>query len=80
MKRALISSLLLSAVIVAAPVLSTSALAEPAQQTQPAAKSRAEVKAELAAARRNGDTQAVNSLSYPQLLPYQAKHAQKRAG
>jgi hypothetical protein len=42
-------------------------------------KSRAEVKAELASARRAGDLDAVNSLSYPQLRPYQERHAQLRA-
>jgi hypothetical protein len=70
MKNALISGLVLSALLATAPAFAQSAYG---------AKSRAEVKAELASARRAGDLDAVNSLSYPQLRPYQERHEQQRA-
>ncbi|WP_250527054.1 DUF4148 domain-containing protein [Caballeronia sp. GAWG2-1] len=70
MKSTLIGGLLISALFATAPAFAQSAYG---------AKSRAEVKAELASARRAGDLEAVNALSYPQLRPYQERHAQVRA-
>ncbi len=69
MKKAWIGGLVVSALMATAPAFAQSAYGT---------KSRAEVKAELASARRAGDLDAVNSLSYPQLRPYQEKHAQLR--
>jgi hypothetical protein len=69
-KNTLIGGLLLSALLATAPAF--------AQSTY-AGKTRAEVKAELASARSAGDLDAVNALSYPQLRPYQERHAQLRA-
>ena len=69
-KHTLIGGLVLSALLAAAPAF--------AQSTY-GGKTRAEVKAELASARRAGDLDAVNALSYPQLRPYQERHAQLRA-
>ena len=69
MKSTLISGLVLSALLATAPAFA---------QSNYAGKSRAEVKAELASARRAGDLDPVNSLSYPQLRPYQERHAQLR--
>jgi hypothetical protein len=66
----LIGGLLLSALLATAPAF--------AQSTY-GAKTRAQVKAELASARSAGDLDAVNALSYPQLRPYQERHAQLRA-
>ncbi|WP_321801518.1 DUF4148 domain-containing protein [Caballeronia sp. J97] len=70
MKNALIGGLLLSTLLATAPAFAQSAYA---------GKTRAEVKTELANAQRAGDLDAVNSLSYPQLRPYQERHAQLRA-
>jgi hypothetical protein len=70
MKKALIGGLVMSALLATAPVFA---------QSSPVAKSRAQVKAELDSARRAGDLEPVNSLSYPQLRPYQERHAQLRA-
>ncbi|KMY86042.1 hypothetical protein BUMB_04609 [Candidatus Paraburkholderia calva] len=70
MKNAVIGSVLISALLAAAPAFAQSAYG---------GKTRAEVKAELASARRAGDLDPVNSLSYPQLRPYQERHAQLRA-
>ena len=70
MKNALLGGLVLFALLPTAPAFA---------QTTSVGKSRAEVKAELASARRAGDLDAVNSLSYPQLRPYQERHAQLRA-
>lgn len=67
MKRTLCIGLVMSALLAASPVFAQSAYG---------VKSRAEVKAELASARRAGDLDAVNALSYPQLRPYQERHAQ----
>jgi hypothetical protein len=69
-KNTLIGGLLLSALLATAPAF--------AQSTY-GGKTRAEVKAELASARRAGDLDAVNALSYPQLRPYQERHEQLRA-
>ncbi|BBU30247.1 hypothetical protein BTHE68_39810 [Burkholderia sp. THE68] len=69
MKNTLIGGLVLSALLATAPAFAQSTFA---------GKSRAEVKAELATARSAGDLDAVNSLSYPQLRPYQERHAQLR--
>jgi hypothetical protein len=77
MKRALINGLLISALLAAAPVFADN-LAQPASPNV-TGKTRAEVKAELATARRNGDLEAVNDRTYPQLLPYQQRHAQLAA-
>jgi hypothetical protein len=71
MKNTLISGLLVSALLAAAPAFA---------QSSYGGKSRAEVKAELASARRAGDLDAVNALSYPQLRPYQERHEHMRAG
>ncbi|SAK60073.1 hypothetical protein AWB80_02550 [Caballeronia pedi] len=70
MKNMLIGGLVLSALLATAPAFAQSTFV---------GKSRAEVKAELATARSAGDLDAVNSLSYPQLRPYQERHAQLRA-
>lgn len=70
MKNTLIGGLLVSALLATAPAFA---------QSSYAGKSRAEVKAELASARRAGDLEPINSLSYPQLRPYQERHAQLRA-
>jgi|GEM_PF-1456463 len=70
MKNTLIGGLVLSALLATAPAFAQSTFA---------GKSRAEVKAELATARSAGDLDAVNSLSYPQLRPYQERHAHLRA-
>jgi protein involved in sex pheromone biosynthesis len=67
MKRALISSLLIV-------VLASSASAF-AQSSNVAPRTRAEVKAELTAARNSGELDAIRSDSYPQLLPYQTAKA-----
>jgi hypothetical protein len=67
-KTTLIGGVLLSALLAAAPAFAQSAYA---------GKTRAEVKAELANARSAGDLDAVNALSYPQLRPYQERHAQQ---
>jgi hypothetical protein len=69
-KNTLIGGLVLSALLAAAPAFA---------QTTSVSKTRAQVKAELASARSSGDLDAVNSLSYPQLRPYQERHAQLRA-
>jgi Domain of unknown function (DUF4148) len=85
MKRALFYTLILSATLSTAPAFAQ----DTTQANQPAAAtleqvpftgvSRAEVKAELARARRNGDLQPQIAENYPQLLPYQAVHAQQAA-
>ncbi|KMQ81119.1 hypothetical protein BPMI_03055c [Candidatus Burkholderia pumila] len=69
MKNTLISGLVLSALLAATPAFA---------QTSYGGKSRTEVKAELASTRRADDFDAVNSLSYPQLRPYQERHAQQQ--
>ncbi|KIG10135.1 DUF4148 domain-containing protein [Caballeronia concitans] len=70
MNRSLTIGIVVSALLAAAPAF--------AQSTY-GAKSRAEVKAELATARRAGDLDPINQLSYPQLRPYQQRHAELRA-
>jgi hypothetical protein len=70
MKNVWIGGVVLSALLATAPAFAQSAYA---------VKSRAEVKAELSSARRAADLEPVNSLSYPQLRPYQERHAQVRA-
>lgn len=67
MKRALIGSLLIVA-------LASSASAF-AQSSNVAPRTRADVKAELIAARNSGALDTVRSESYPQLLPYQTAKA-----
>ena len=67
MKRALIGSLLMV-------VLASSASAF-AQSSNVAPRTRADVKAELIAARNSGELDAIHSESYPQLLPYQTAKA-----
>ncbi|SAK82884.1 hypothetical protein AWB81_04167 [Caballeronia arationis] len=77
MKRALINGLLISALVAAAPAFADEVVQSPGAVTASVTgKTRAEVKAELATARRNGDLEAVNDRTYPQLLPYQQRHAQ----
>ncbi|SAK73101.1 hypothetical protein AWB75_03960 [Caballeronia catudaia] len=70
MKKMLISGLVMSALLATVPAFA---------QSTSVGKTRAQVKAELASARSTGDLDAINSLSYPQLRPYQERHAQLRA-
>lgn len=70
MKRTLSVAVVVSALVGASPVFAQSAYG---------AKSRAQVKAELTSARRAGDLDAVSQLSYPQLRPYQERHAEAQA-
>ncbi|WP_250453928.1 DUF4148 domain-containing protein [Caballeronia sp. ATUFL_M2_KS44] len=70
MNRSLTIGIVVSALLATVPAFAQSAYG---------AKSRAEVKAELATARRAGDLDAINQLSYPQLRPYQQRHAELRA-
>ena len=68
MKRALINSLLVAAaVVVSAPVFAQAVTSDTSHS-----RTRAEVKAELIAAQRSGEYQAirVDADSYPQLIPY----------
>ncbi|WP_327019664.1 DUF4148 domain-containing protein [Burkholderia sp. Leaf177] len=67
MKRTLMNSLLVVA-------LASSASAF-AQSSNVAPRTRAEVKAELIAARNSGELDAIHTESYPQLLPYQTAAA-----
>ncbi|OTP77560.1 hypothetical protein PAMC26577_07985 [Caballeronia sordidicola] len=67
MKRALIGSLLIGALASSASVF--------AQSSNVAPRTRAEVKAELIAARNSGQLETIHSESYPQLLPYQTAKA-----
>jgi hypothetical protein len=77
MKRALINGLLISALVAAAPAFAGDVVQSSGPDTANfTGKTRAEVKAELATARRNGDLEAVNERTYPQLLPYQQRRAQ----
>ncbi|MDR5761654.1 DUF4148 domain-containing protein [Caballeronia sp. LZ035] len=68
-RTTLIGGVLLSALLATAPAFAQSAFA---------GKTRAEVRAELASARSAGDLDPVNALSYPQLRPYQERHAQQQ--
>jgi Domain of unknown function (DUF4148) len=86
MKRVLFSTIILSAVLATGSAFADDTIHadQPAasattQQVPYAALTRAEVKAELARARRAGDLQPINALDYPQLLPYQAAHAEQAA-
>lgn len=78
MKRTLIIGLLASALVATAtpPVFAGEVVQSQAVAAANIGKTRAEVKAELATARRNGDLEPVNDNTYPQLLPYQQRHAQ----
>jgi hypothetical protein len=67
MKRVLIGSLLFAVLASSAPAF--------AQSSNAAPRTRAEVKAELVAARNSGELDAIHSESYPQLLPYQTSRA-----
>jgi hypothetical protein len=64
MKRALMGSVFVAVLVSSAPVLAQSADTVP--------RTRAEVKAELIAAQRSGELDAIRTESYPQLLPYQS--------
>jgi hypothetical protein len=63
MKRALIGGLLFAVLASSAPAFAQSSSAAP--------RTRADVKAELIAARNSGELDLIHSESYPQLLPYQ---------
>jgi hypothetical protein len=67
MKRALIGGLLVA-------VLASSVSAF-AQSSNDVPRTRADVKAELIAARNSGELDLIRSESYPQLLPYQNSRA-----
>jgi hypothetical protein len=69
MKRALIGSLFVAVLVSSAPVFAQST--DAGQQNAYAARTRAEVKAELIAAQKSGELDAIHTESYPQLLPYQ---------
>ena len=69
MKRALVGSLFVAALVSSAPVFAQST--DTAQQNGYAPRTRAEVKAELIAAQKSGELDAIHTESYPQLLPYQ---------
>jgi Domain of unknown function (DUF4148) len=73
MKRALIGSLFVAVLVSSAPAFAQSS--DVAQPNAYGPKTRAEVKAELAAAKASGELDAIDTDSYPQLLPYQAAHA-----
>jgi Domain of unknown function (DUF4148) len=79
-KRALISSLLLAAAVASAPVFAQTETSD-ATQASTGPRTRAEVKAELIAAQRSGEYQAirVDADSYPQLLPYRTHRARTSA-
>ena len=70
MKRALIGSLFVAVLVSSAPVFAQST--DTAQQSAYAPRTRAEVKAELIAAQKSGELDAIHSESYPQLRPYQS--------
>jgi len=69
MKRALIGSLFVAVLVSSAPVFAQST--DAVQQSAYAPRTRAEVKAELIAAQKSGELDAIRTESYPQLLPYQ---------
>jgi hypothetical protein len=77
-KRALINSLLVAAaVVVSAPVFAQAVASDTSHP-----RTRAEVKAELIAAQRSGEYQAirVDADSYPQLIPYRTHSRRTPAG
>lgn len=74
MKRALIGSLFVAVLVSSAPVFAQST--DAAQQSAYASRTRAEVKAELIAAQKSGELEALHTESYPQLLPYQSARFQ----
>ena len=69
MKRAIIGSLFAAVLVSSAPVFAQSI--DTVQQNAYAPRTRAEVKAELIAAQKSGEFDAIHMESYPQLLPYQ---------
>jgi hypothetical protein len=73
MKRALIGSLFVAVLVSSAPAFAQSS--DVAQPNAYGPKTRAEVKAELAAAKASGELDAIDTDSYPQLLPYQTARA-----
>ncbi|MFT4505669.1 DUF4148 domain-containing protein [Caballeronia sp. 15711] len=75
MKRALIGSLFVAVLVSSAPVFAQST--DAAQQSAYASRTRAEVKAELIAAQKSGELEALHTESYPQLLPYQSARFQR---
>jgi len=75
MKRALIGSLFVAALFSSAPVFAQST--DTVQQHAYAPRTRAEVKAELIAAQKSGELDAIHTESYPQLLPYQTTRAER---
>ena len=80
MKRALISSLVLAAAVMSGPVFAQAA--SDASRANSGPLTRAEVKAELIAAQRSGEYEAirVDAASYPQLLPYLKQGGQTSTG
>jgi hypothetical protein len=75
MKRVLIGSLFVAVLVSSAPVFAQST--DTAQQSAYAPRTRAEVKAELIAAQKSGELDAIHTESYPQLLPYQTSRFQR---
>ncbi len=75
MKRALIGSLFVAVLVSSAPVFAQST--DAAQQSAYASRTRVEVKAELIAAQKSGELEALHTESYPQLLPYQSARFQR---
>ena len=69
MKRALIGSLFVAVLVSSAPLFAQST--DAIQRNTYAPRTRAEVKAELIAAQKSGELDAIHTESYPQLLPYQ---------
>jgi len=69
MKRALIGSLFVAVLVSSAPVFAQSS--DTVQQNAYAPRTRAAVKAELIAAQKSGELDAIRTDTYPQLLPYQ---------
>jgi hypothetical protein len=78
-KRALLKSLVIAAMVASAPVFAQSVTTD-ASQMNAGPRTRADVKAELIAAQRSGEYQAirVDAASYPQLLPY-LNHTEQRS-
>jgi hypothetical protein len=75
MKRALTGSLLVAVLVSSAPVFAQST--GTVQQNAYAPRTRAEVKAELIAAQKSGELDAIHTGTYPQLLPYQTARFQR---
>ena len=74
MKRALIGSLLFAVLASSVPAFAQSS----DTRVNATPRTRAEVKAELLAARKSGELDAIHSESYPQLAPYQTSSAARK--